>query len=837
MASNAFVRQAIPHITALIIFLILCVIYFLPQLQGKVIQQSDIIGYRGASQEVRDFREKTGEVSLWTNSMFGGMPTYQISAPQQYDIIGHVSKLAKLYFKSPIGAFLAAMIGFYILMLLLGASHWLSIIGAIAFGFTTNNFILYEAGHVTKLQAIAFFPLIAAGLILVFRNRLYLGSLIFALGLALNINANHVQMTYLLGICFGIYVLFKLVDAIKNNSLPQWSKAVGFLVIATILAAATSTSRLWTTYEYAKDTMRGEPILTSNSTAPKSSSETDGLEWGYAMQWSNGTIDLFASLIPGVAGGGSQEPVSLKSETAKDLKKKGARLPDNFKLPLYWGDLPFTSGPTYYGAIICLLFLLGMILLRGQFKWWMLTSVVLMTLLSMGKNFEVLNRLFFDYFPLYNKFRTPNSILSIVTFLVPLFGMYTLSELLRGKYSREDAMKALKISGGVLAAICLFFVAMGPSFFSFSSAGDARLEQAGYCMECVRADRQSLMRMDALRSLALIVLAAGLLWAWLQQKLKVNHILIGLGLLTVLDLWFVGRRYVDADDFVNKAKFENNFKPRPVDQQILEDPDPHYRVFDLSIPPFESANSSYYHKTIGGYHPAKLQRYQDLIDRHISQNNQQVLNMLNTKYIISQDQKAQRNPNALGNAWFVSNIRQVPDANAEIDALSNFDPAQEAIVHQDFASYVNGINGDGSGSIQLTEYKPNYLKYTSNTSSEQLAVFSEIWYGPNKGWQAYIDGQEVDHIRANYVLRTLKVPAGQHTIEFRFHPKAYYAGATISLISSLLLILGFVAFFYFRKRDADRLPTEPAVAVKSEATKAKVRPTRSKSKKTKPRKK
>ncbi len=829
MSANQKLPALFPHLIALAIFLVLCVAFFYPQLQGKVIQQSDIIGYRGASEEVRNFRETTGEVSLWTNSMFGGMPTYQISAPQKFNIVGKIASLSKLFFKTPIGTFLSAMIGFYILMLLLGTSHWLAIIGAIAFGFTTNNFILYEAGHVTKLQAISFFPLMTAGLLLVFRNKLWLGGLVFALGLALDINANHVQMTYLLMICFGLLVLFKLVQAIREQKLPDWGKAVGILAIGAILAAATSTSRLWTTYEYSKDTMRGEPILKSDGSTPKSSSETKGLEWGYAMQWSNGGLDLFASLIPGVVGGGSQEPLSLESATAKDLRKKGARLPDNFKAALYWGALPFTSGPAYYGAIICFLFLLGMVLLKGQLKWWMLASVGLLTLLSMGKNFELLNRLFFDYFPLYNKFRTPNSILSVVSFLVPLFGIYTLSEVVQRKYSKEEVMKALKVSGGILGGVCLFFALAGPSFFSFSSPGDGRMEEAGYCMDCLRSDRQSLMRMDALRSFALIAIVAGLLWAWLQTKIKGTYLLLGIGLLTLLDLWSVGRRYLDTGDFVNKSRFENNFKPRPVDEQILQDPDPHYRVFDLSIPPFESANSSYFHKTIGGYHPAKLQRYQDLIDRHISKNSQQVLNMLNTRYIISQEQQAQRNPNALGNAWFVGGIRSVPDANAEIDALSNFDPSQEAVIHQEFTNYVSGLSPQPNGSISLTEYKPNYLKYNSNSTSEQLAVFSEIWYGPDKGWQAYIDGNAVEHIRANYALRALRIPAGQHTIEFKFYPKAYYAGATISLIASLLLLLGFVAFFYLKGNELN-WQTAPASIDPPVQPKAKLAPTGSKSK-------
>lgn len=790
------IQKAIPHLIAAGIFLLACAIYFSPQLQGQMVQQGDIVQYRGMSQEVREYKEQTGETSLWTNAMFGGMPTYQINTVSEGNSLKLLDQVGTLGIAPPIGRFFLAMLGFYLLMAVLGVSPWLSIIGALAFGLTTNNLILYEAGHETKLKSIAYLPIVALGLLLAFRRRYLLGGLVFAAGLGLNIMANHVQMTYYFGLTLLVFGIAQLVYDIRRGELAHFLKAAGVLVLAAVFALGSAASNLWITYEYSKDTMRGQPILESGND-PTSSSETDGLAWDYAMQWSNGTLDVLAGYIPGLTGGGSQEPVGSESAVAKDLRRKGVRLPADFKAPLYWGKLPFTSGPIYFGSIVFFLFLMGLLLIEGPIKWWAGLGALLTALLSMGSNLEGFNRLFFDYLPLYNKFRTPNSVLSITAFLLPMLGFLTLHRIISGQADKVAVMRALKIGGGVAAGIALFFALLGPSFFDFSNPGDERYAQAGYDLGAIMADRQALMRSDAFRSLLLVLLSGGLIWAYLQNKLKVGLLLLGLGVLVTFDHWTVGRRYLNNDSFVSERQYFAQLAPRPVDEQILQDPDPHYRVYDASINTFNSSAASFHHKTIGGYHAAKLQRIQDIIDRHIGQGNQQVLDMLNTRYFImgqGGEEQVQRNPNALGNAWLIKAFQPVQTADEEINALTGLKADSLAVVHQTFSDYIAGLSPTGQGSIQLQSYAPNRLVYQANVPSDQFAVFSEVWYGPDKGWQAYVDGTAVDHIRVNYILRGMKIPSGQHEIVFEFAPKAFEQGVLVSRIFSTLILLGLLGY-------------------------------------------
>lgn len=811
---NAIIRRAIPHLAAVAVFLLACAFYFSPQLQGKVPEQGDIIQYRGMSQEAREFYEKTGERTLWTNAMFGGMPTYQINTVSEGNNLKLLDRIGTLGIEPPIGRFFIAMLSFYILMAVLGVNPWLGAIGALAFGLTTNNLILYEAGHETKLKAIAYLPLATAGMLLTFRKRYLAGGILFALGLGLDIMANHVQMTYYFFLTLLIFAVAQLIFEIRKGEYLHLAKAVGVLLVGGLLAVGAAASNLWITYEYSKDTMRGEPILEKQGEAA-SSSETDGLDWDYAMQWSNASIDLFASFIPGVAGGGSQEPVGAKSAVVQDLRRKGARIPDDFAAPLYWGGLPFTSGPIYFGAVMCFLFFIGLTLVKGPVKWWLGLGALLTLLLSMGKNLEWFNRIFFDYFPLYNKFRTPNSILSVTAFLVPALGVLALHKVVNGKVSKAEALRSLYIAGGIAGAICLFFALLGPSMFGFANPGDARYQQAGYDLGAIMADRKALMRSDAWRTLFLALLSGGLIWAYLNEKLKLPLLLAGLGVLTLFDQWTVGRRYLDNSFFVDPAQYQANFQPRPADEQILQDKDPNYRVFDATESTFTSTRASYFHKSLGGYHAAKLQRYQDLIDRHLSKGNQQVFDMLNTRYFIVNGQDGnpavRRNGAALGNAWFIDTFRIVATANEEIDALQDFNAGREAVVHQEFNSYIEGFRPVKSGSISLTDYKPNHLTYQSESDSEQFAVFSEIWYGPGKGWQAYIDGQPAEHIRVNYLLRGMRVPAGSHTIEFRFDPQSFKRGKLASQIFSSIILLGFLGFVGYKGYQLyQNPPEEPA---------------------------
>ena len=826
------VKSVFPHLAACAIFLLAAILYFSPQFSGKAIPQSDIISYRGMSQELNKFKAETGEESLWTNSMFGGMPSYQIKTVNSGNFLNKLLAPSYLFLKAPAGMFIAAMLSFYLLMVLMGVNSWLSIIGALAFGFATNNLILYEAGHITKLKALSYLPLLASGFILAFRKRYILGGLLFGIGAGLDLAANHVQMTYYFFLTLIIWGIIELVKNIKENTLPHFSKAVGVLFIGGLLAIGSSASNLWITYEYSKDTMRGEPILEKVATqsAATSSSQVNGLEWGYAMQWSNNTIDVFSSFIPGVAGGGSSQLVSSDSPYGKALNKAGARISGDFAAPLYWGGLPFTSGPAYFGAVMVLFFFIGLVLVKGPVKWWLGLGTLLTILLSMGSNLEWFNRLFFDYMPLYNKFRTPNSVLGVTTFLVPALAILALHNIITAKSSKQEILNSLKIGGGIAVAIALFFAFAGSSFFDFNGANDMETINRSFggqlgpeilnpLVNALVETRAQLMASDSLRTLILMLFAIAATYGFVEKKIKLNILLFVIGALTVFDTLGVGMRYLNKDDFQKQSAINNTFKPRDVDTQILKDSDPHYRVYDATRPTFTSAQSSYFHKTIGGYHAAKLQRFQDIIDHHISKGNQEVLNMFNTKYFImrsEQGESVQANPAAYGNAWFVDSIAMVSSNNEEIDALNTVNPRNAAIVHKEYVDYINGLNPSGSGTISLTSYKPNELKYSSQTSADELAVFSEVWYGPNKGWQAYIDGKEVDHIRVDYILRALKIPSGQHEIVFKFEPHSFVVGKTVASVSSLLLLIGLLAFLGFQfKNRATAIP----IASKEETSK------------------
>jgi hypothetical protein len=790
------IKSIYPYLLPIVLIVIVNILYFMPQFEGKVVRQGDIIQHVGMSKEATDYREKTGEEALWTNAMFGGMPTYQISAKPKNNLLTYVEKSMSLYIGRPAGYFIAGMIGFYALMLLLGVSPWLSLLGAFLFGFTTNSLTLFEAGHNSKLMAIMTSAPVIAGVLLLFKEKYLLGAAVFGVALGVNIGANHPQMTYYLALCMILLVIIQLVKSIKSGQLASFAKAIGIMSVVAILSVGSSASKLWTTYEYTKETMRGGQILKSDPSPSVNTNATGGLEWDYAMQWSNGIGDVLAIFIPKVVGGGSGEWLDGKSSLGKAV---GQRQP--FQFGTYFGSLPFTSGPAYFGVVAFFLFVLGLFVVKGEIKWWILGAVIFTILLSMGKHFELLNRIMFDYIPMFNKFRAPSSILSVTAIFIPILGVLALSEMLKAD-NKEQYIKPLLISSGILGGISFILWIAGGSFFDFNAPGD---EQYAQIKDAVIDQRADMVSSSALRSLMFILIVAGALFAYLKDKINQTVLVALVSVLGLFDLVQIGKGYLDKKDFVSKSTYKSEFEPRQVDTQILQDKDPNFRVLDATINTFNSASTSYYHKTIGGYSAVKMQRYQDLIERHISQNNIEVFNMLNTKYFIIKGQDgnptSQRNPAALGNAWFVNNIKMVPNANAEIDSLNGFDPAGDAIIHEEFKDYVAGLKPSKNGSITLKSYTPNKIEYESNTDGDQLAVFSEIWYGPNKGWQAYIDGQPVDHIRANYVLRAMKVPTGKHAIVFEFKPKAYYLGETISLICSgiLLALLGLVIFKAFRK--------------------------------------
>lgn len=790
-------KSSFPYILPVVLIVIINIIYFIPQFEGKVVRQGDIVQYQGMAKEAMDYKAKTGEEALWTNSMFGGMPTYQITAKPKNNLLRHGEKVLSLFFSRPAGYFIAGMIGFYLMMLLLGVNPWLSFIGALFFGFTTNNFILFGAGHNSKLMAIMTSAPVIAGIIMVFREKYLLGTAIFGIAFGMNIAANHPQMTYYLGLCLAVLVIIYFVDALKKNKIKEFCIAMGLLIGVSILSVGASASKLWTTYEYTKSTMRGGQILKNDDMGTHEATAKGGLEWDYAMQWSNGFGDVMATFIPKVVGGGSGEWLDGKSVLGKAV---GQRQP--FQFGTYFGDLPFTSGPAYFGIIAFFLFVLGLFTVKGKLKWWLIGVVVLTMLMSMGKHFGGFNKLLFDYLPMYNKFRAPSSILSVTAIFIPILGILGLSEVFKAK-DKSIYLKPLLITTGIVGGISLFVWLFGTSMFNLSMPIDDQYPQI---KDAVLDQRADMISSSAMRSLFFVILAAGVLYLFIKNIISSIVMISIVGLLGLVDLVQIGSGYFGKRDFVTERAYKNEFEPRKVDLQILEDKDPNFRVMDVTVNTFNSAMPSYFHKTIGGYSAVKMQRYQDLIDHQLMQSNQAVFNMLNTKYFIGQGQdgqpSVQLNPAALGNAWFVNKIIMVSDANAEMNGLNDFDPAGEAVVHREFESYVSGLNPSKNGTIKQTSYTPNRVEYVSETSSDQLAVFSEIWYGPNLGWQAYLDGQPVDHIRVDYLLRGMKIPSGKHTITFEFKPKAYFTGEKISLACSGLVILlfGFAVFKEFQSK-------------------------------------
>ncbi len=781
--------KLIQPLMAVGVFLLLSVMYFLPQVQGKVIQQSDILSVRGMNQEAAIWQEKTGRVMLWTNSMFGGMPTYQMSSPQKNNMVKFIDKLHQAFIFRPIGYFFAAMLGIYIVLLCLGAGHWAAMLGAVAFGFTTNQISLYETGHMSKFMTIVYSAYLFGGTILAYQKKYTAGGVLFALGMALSLYNNHIQMTYYLGLFLILYVLIALGFALSKKELPAFVRASAVLLIGFLLSIGASASKLWTTIEYSSETMRGKPILeTPLNNADPASAGDDGLEWDYAMQWSNGPEDVLGMLIPRAAGGSGSERLSSNSLVMKDLKKKG--LTKDIPVPLYYGSLPFTAGPAYVGASVLFLFIFSLFYIRRSIRYWLLGIVVLTILMSMGKHFAILNKFLFDYLPLYSKFRAPSSILSVTALLIPLGAALGLGGFMKGH--EKSFQRPIWIAFGIVGGLCLIVALFGSALMSFGAPSDTRLADAGWDVNALLADRKSALSADAWRSFIWVALCSGVIWVYHQGKIKQWLLLSGLGLIIIADLWAVGRRYISSDDFVDPKNVEAVFIPRPVDKQILADPDLHYRVHDVTTNPFTTSMASYHHRTLGGYSPAKLQRIQDLIDRYITDGNLNVASMLNTKYFIFNDKegnpRVQVNDRALGNAWFIETIKIVNTNNEELEAIDSVDLRLTAFVHKDFADLVKDFDPIKLGTIALTSYAPDELKYKSSAPSDQMAVFSEIYYGPDKGWQAYIDGKKAPHFRADFALRAMLVPAGDHEIVFRFEPTSYRIGEMISLVFSLLII-------------------------------------------------
>ncbi len=817
--NNSIFKKATPHLIALGIIILVVALYFMPMMSGKVLKQYDVLQWKSTYQEIADFEQRTGERTYWTNSIFGGMPSYLIGASYTGNFTATISYYLSIVLKNPADTVFLLYICFYILLLTFDVSPMLAIVGALAFALSSFNFINLDAGHITKGNAIAYIPLVMAGINITLRKNKMLGALLTGIAVSFELAAGHVQITYYLIFIILAWMITELIIAIKTKKIAHLFTCAAYLAVAAIVGVGTNITGLLATEEYGKYSIRGKSELTKTvGGESNAANSSDGLDKDYALAWSNGIAEPFTLLISNFYGGGSSGELSKSSETYKVLKENGVPNPQEAikQMPVYWGEQPFTAGPIYYGAIVVFLFAFGMFLLKGPETWWIFAVSMVAIFLSMCKNFMGFTDIFFNYFPLYNKFRSVTFILCVSQVTFPLLAVLALRDASNGLRKKEDIVKALKYALYIVGGLCLIFVLIPGVFFNFSSLSDERYKQNFPALvNALIADRESMLRFDSLRSLLFIAAAFGAIWFMLMGKLKKEYFALALALLVTVDLWQVDKRYLNDKDF-EKKKVEAAVPKNNYDEIILQDKDPHYRVFNTTTDFDKDAITAYYHKSIGGYHGAKMRRYQELIEWQLARNNMECINMLNVKYFIvgdSTNQKfVQQNPFANGNAWFVHDIKMVNNADEEITSLNEdrskpdagFKSKQTAIIDKKFETDLAGlkIEFDSTANIKLTAYAPNKLSYQSNASSTQLAVFSEMYY--DKGWDAYIDGKLVPHLRANYVLRALVVPAGKHNIVFKFEPKTIALGEKIALASSSILYGGLVLILvltFFKKKE------------------------------------
>jgi hypothetical protein len=808
--NNWFKRNGIHFIIAAI-FLVISFIYFTPAFQGKTLGQNDVTRAQSTQKEINDYRARDTTI-LWTDQILGGMPAFQIWAPYPGSIATHIVNFLGAAFPTPIDIVFLLLFGSYFLFCVLKLNPWLAAAGALAFTFSSYNIIYIAAGHANQEFAIALFAPILASIILVMQGRKILGASLLALFLSVEIKANHIQMTYYLLLALLLLLVIELYRAIRTKTMATFLKSLGYIACATLLAILVNASVLWSTFEYSSDSIRGQSNLTKNTAAPGS-----GVPRDYAYEFSEGIGETFTFLVPNAYGGSSSGATGGDSNVARVLIDKGAdaaqaqNVAQN--LPLYWGEKTFTEGPWYFGAVVCFLFILGLLIVKSHIKWWLLATVILTMLLSFGKNFPLVSDLFFNYFPLYNKFRAVESILAVAMLCFPVLAMLAINEVVTDP-DKNELFKKSKLALYITGGLALLLILVPDTLLAFrSSTHQALIAQltrftrgdgafANSIASALIQDRISIARADAIRSLIFILIAFGLLWAFLKQKVNVTILSIGFLMLMLTDLWTVDKRYLKDEQFVDKQDVQQP-KLRQVDEAILHDKDPDFRAIDMTQILLQDAFTPYFYKSIGGYSAARLKRYDELVENQLSNKgiNHNVLDMLNTKYIISADTgrnySMTPNPTACGHAWFVKSVKFAKNADEEMQAISSFAPKDEAIVDQRYKKLIDEkqpIGRDSSATIKLIKYNPDHLTYQTVSTKTQIAVFSEIYY--DKGWKMLIDGIERPYFRADYVLRAAQIPSGNHKIEFIFHPASYYTGEKISMAGSVLLILALAGAIY-----------------------------------------
>ena len=807
------IQNWLPHIAAILMFFAMTAVYFGPVFQGKDLMQADAINSQGWGKDLRDYHEATGDYAYWSNAMFSGMPSNYTFSPQPVNIFKAFEKVFTLsmfgFSRRHIGSIFLTFICFYIFLISIGCRSWLSFAGSIAYTLCSYNFIIIEAGHMNKSLVMATMAPIIGGVMLCYRGKLLWGALITLIFSGLNIYWSHQQISYYLLLVLLILAVVYLVYAIREKQLKNYLKATGVLFIAALLALIPAIGQLVPAADYAKESMRGGAVLKQEG-----EKKSSGLDIDYAYQWSYGIGETFTLLVPNLYGASSHYALDEKSETYKTIARSyGAAQARAYvkRMPTYWGPQPFTSGPVYVGAIVCFLFVLGLFLVKGKEKWWLLAATILSIVMAWGKYFPAVNEFLFYNLPLYNKFRAPSMSLVIASLTMVTLGVLAVKQLIENHQNDngKENVHAIGLSAATTGGLALIFAVFGGSMFDCVSPTDAQMPQV--LTETLQADRLAMLKSDAWRSFMFIAGACALLIAYVRIKsFKTNYMMAALVLLIFVDLWNVDKRFLSWDSFMPKQK-TTEILPTTADRQILADKDPNYRVLNLTTSTFNDSRTSYFHKSVGGYSPVKLRRYQDIIDHFFSRNiNMNIINMLNVRYIIVPDdngaQSVQKNPMALGNCWFVDNVKFVADPNEEIKAIEDFDPTSVAFIDREWTNVLPSVaeysnNADSTDYIRMTEYKnPGNLIYESNSTKPRFAVFSEVYY---KTWKAFIDGKEVTPVRTDYILRGLPIPAGKHKIEFLCVDDVMTSSAKVSLYGSIfvgIVILAMVAMIIYRRK-------------------------------------
>lgn len=800
------IKKFYPHALAIFGFILVSLIYFYPVLQGKKIFQSDIIQYTGMAKEQNDFRKIENSEPYWTDAAFGGMPTYQLGANYPHNYIKSIDGVLR-FLPRPADYLFLYFIGFYILLLVLKIDPLKAFIGALAFGFSTYLIIILGVGHNAKAHAIGYMPLVISGVILVFQRRFIMGGLLTMFAAALEINANHFQMTFYLLLLLLIISGYFIFTLIKEKDYKTLSYAIAIFIVAAILAIGANATNLLATSEYAKESTRGKSGLTFNPDGTKMISN-NAMSYEYITEYSYGIAESLNLIAPRLFGGSNNENLGSDSNMYEFIISQGvssAQADEIVKsMPTYWGDQPIVAAPAYIGAIVFFLFIIALFIEKKKIKYIFLIGAILSLLLSWGKNLPLLTDLFIDYFPMYNKFRAVSSIQVLLELCIPILAIMGLHSFF--KADKETQWNTLWKSTTIGLGIIIFlFIIKG--FFNFSGGNDNYFNQ-NYGPDFVKAlklDRADLYVSDLLRSGFLILFAFSILWLFIKEKFTQTTTVIIIGILMVSDLVFIDKNYVDSKSFVSAITVDNPFQATQADNEILKDTS-RYRVYEASGG-LSNARTSYFHKSLGGYHAAKPRRIQQLFDYQITKNNIQIFNMLNVKYIIQTNEEGvtlpSQNPYTNGNAWFIKEIKLVNTPDEEMKALDSLDTKNIAVVNNKefgskFKAGATTFIRDSLATITLDKHKPNYLKYTSNNTNEGIAIFSEVYY--KNGWNAYIDQNKVPHFNANYVLRALHIPAGKHTIEFKFEPNVIKTGSSIALASSIGMLLLLIGGIYFDQK-------------------------------------